>query len=44
MNGPKSSFWVNSYLTQRLIVSNLQNQSVTDRTTTTTLSRMRAEG
>ncbi len=45
MKGPISSFWVSSY---QLTVSNLQNQSVTyrqtDRTTTTTFSRMHAEG
>ncbi len=33
MKGPKSSFWVSSYLNQLLIISNLQNQSVTDRQT-----------
>ena len=41
MGGFKSS----SYLIQRLvIVSNLLNQSMTDSTTTVTLSRMRTEG
>ncbi len=33
MKGPKYSFCVSSYLNQWLIVSNLQNQSVTDRQT-----------
>ncbi len=47
MKGPKSSFWVSSYLNQWLIVSDLQNQSVTDRQTdrmiTISLSCMCAE-
>ncbi len=33
INDLKSPFWVSSYLNQQLIVSNLQNQSVTDRQT-----------
>ncbi len=33
MKGSKSSFRVSSYLNQRLIISNIQNQSMTDRQT-----------
>ncbi len=33
-----------SYQNQLLIVSNLQNQNVTDKMTTITLSRMQEEG
>ncbi len=33
IKGPKSSFWISSFLNQQLIVSNLQNQSMTDRLT-----------
>ena len=47
MKGPKLPFWESSYINQRLIVSNLKNHSVTDRQTdkmtTITLSRIRAE-
>ncbi len=45
MNGPKSSFWVSSYLNQRLIISNLQNHSVqTDRQTDTHILYMLPTG
>ncbi len=38
IKGLKLSFWVSSYLNQRLIVRNLQNDSVTDDKQTTTIT------
>ena len=40
IKGPKSSSWVSTYLNQQLIVSNLQNQSLTDRQTDEQTYRM----
>ena len=40
IKGLKSSFWVRSYLNQQLIVSNLKNQTLTDRQTDRQTDRM----